>query len=131
MDLNYDNYVDRAEKVIQILKEKKDQRGRQLPLVTTSKLRNLLAMTAGIYNDVLECRENTLPEEITDRIQYLRVRVAYEAGRNGNEDMKRFVEESKIMDYLKNIKNDKKSYVLFSHYMEALVAFQKYYDEKD
>ena len=39
------NYVDEAEKVIQALKNKKNPRtGRDIPMVTTSKIRNLLAM---------------------------------------------------------------------------------------
>ena len=53
MQVNEQNYVDEAEKVIKSLMGKKDQRGRDIPIVTTSKLRNLLAMSADIYNEVI------------------------------------------------------------------------------
>lgn len=37
MKLTEDNYVEIAENVIKKLREKKDQKGRQIPLVTRSK----------------------------------------------------------------------------------------------
>ena len=46
MKLNEQNYVDEAEKVILGLVNLKGRNGKSIPIVTTSKLRNLLAMTA-------------------------------------------------------------------------------------
>ena len=52
--INQDNYVDEAEKVIKTLKGRKNQRnGREIQMVTTSKIRSLLAMTSDIYNETL------------------------------------------------------------------------------
>lgn len=129
MKLNEQNYVDTAEQVILKLKEKKGRDNKPIPLVTTSKLRNLLAMAADIYNQILNQHEDRLNEDICGRIEYLRVRFLYEAGRE--PAVRDLVEEAGIIDLLKQIKGSKKQYMLFSRYMEALVSFRKYYDRND
>ena len=129
MKLNEQNYVDVAEKAILDLKNMKDKNGRDIPMVTTSKLRNLLAMTADIYNIILNQTEDKLPEEICSRIEYLRVRFLYEAGRE--KAVKNMLEKAGVIELLKGIKASKKNFVLFNRYMEALVAFHKYYDGKE
>lgn len=124
MQITEQNYVDEAEKVILTLK-KRDGRG----IVTTSKLRNLLAMSADIYNEAMNENEETLNQDICARIEYLRVRFLYEAGRDFA--VKNLVNESGIIDVLKKVNGSKKNYILFSRYMEALVAFRKYHGGKD
>ena len=39
--------------------------------------------------------------------------------------------EAKILDILKEIQGDKDNFLLFAHYMEALVAFHKFYGGRD
>jgi CRISPR-associated protein Csm2 len=129
MRINDKNYVDEAEKVILRLLELKDKKGRTIPLVTTSKLRNLLAMTSDIYNEVMNIQDDKLSEEICARIEYLRVRFLYEAGRESA--VKSLVEQAGILQILKEIGNSKKNYILFNRYMEALVAFHKFNGGKD
>lgn len=129
MQLNEQNYVDTAEKVIQDLKELKDKRGRTIPLVTTSKIRNLLSMTSDIYNEIMDKKEERLDPDICSRIEYLRVRFLYEAGRD--DAVKNLVNKAGIINVLKSINGSKKNFVLFSRYMEALVAFRKYHGGKD
>ena len=129
MSVNEQNYVDEAEKVIIKLKNLKDRNGKTVPLVTTSKLRNLLAMTADIYNEVMNQHTDKLSEDICSRIEYLRVRFLYEAGRE--KAVKSLVEEAGIIDVLRGVNGSKKKYILFNRYMEALVAFHKYYGGKD
>ena len=53
MKLTEENYVKQAAKVMQVLCNKTDKRGKKVSPVTTSKIRNLLAMTADIYNEVV------------------------------------------------------------------------------
>ena len=130
--INETNYVDKAEKAIRSLRDKAEQqrRGRGEPkIVTTSKIRNLLAMTADIYNQVMICQNDKLNDDLKGRIEYLRVRFMYECGREVL--VKNFVEEADILPILKEIKGSKKNYILFSRYMEALIAFHKYYGGKD
>lgn len=129
MQINEQNYVDEAEKVIKQLKDKKDGKGRTVQMVTTSKLRNLLAMTADIYNVVMNEKDDKLSEDICSRIEYLRVRFMYEAGRE--PAVRNLVDESGIVEVLKGINGSKKKYIIFNRYMEALVAFHKYYGGRD
>lgn len=133
MRINENNYVDKAEKVIKELAEESKQRNRgRVDMVTTSKLRNLLAMTADIYNQVLTWQSETLSDELNGRIEYLRIRFVYECGRDdGKRKVRNFVEKSEVLEILKEIKKSKKNYLLFSRYMEALVAFHKYYGGKE
>ena len=126
MVLDEKTYVDKAEKVIVKLSQNKDKRG-NVRWITTSKIRNLLAMSADIYNEVLTSEEK-LPDDIVSRIDYLRIRFVYECGRD--RDVKNFVETADILQALKEI-NSRKTYITFSHYMEALVAYHKYYGGKE
>ena len=129
MQVNDQNYVDMAEKVIIRLKNKKDRKGRNIPMVTTSKLRNLLTMTADIHNEVMSQTEEKLEGRITSRIEYLRVRFLYEAGRE--DSVRDLVEEAEIIPFLKGTNGNRENYLLFSKYMEALVAFHKYHDGRE
>lgn len=120
--------LDKVENTIKVLKTKKNQRGKPIGLLTVSQIRNLLAMSADILNEVLEYPEENLSEELLDRVSYLTVRFYYEAGRD--EKVKSFIEKAKLIEKLKNAKT-KKDYVDYYHYMEALVAFHRYYGGKD
>ena len=124
--LNEKTYVDQAESVLDKLTQKFEKNGKWITpqIVTTSKIRNILSMAADIYDNVLQNKENQLSDEIVSRIEYLRVRMIYECGREPK--VKEFVNAADLLDYLKMIGNDKKKYVLFYHYLEALVAFHKY-----
>ncbi len=124
------NYVDKAESVINDLKNLTDKRtGRSIQMVTTSKIRNLLSMSADIYNKVLIQREEELSEEIIGQIDYLRMRFVYESGKD--ESVKNLVMRAQILDILKEIKGSRKNYILFNKYMEALIAFHKFNGGKD
>ena len=128
MKLTQENYVDRAEEIIKKLGGKTgNKRGPQM--VTTSKLRRLLSMTMEIYSQVLTERSEELNDEIRGRIEYLRVRMIYEAGRD--KDVKLFLDEAGLIDYLKETVKTRSQYLLFVRYMEALVAFRKYYYKGD
>lgn len=120
MKLDEKTYADKAEKVINSLDKK---RNGEIKL-TTSKIRNLLSMTMDIYNDVVNLSEEELSDELCGRIEYLRIRALYEAGRE--PAVKDFVEKAEIPTLLKHIEGSRKNYLLFTHYMEALVAFRKY-----
>ena len=128
--INESNYVDRAEDVIKQLKARKNPKnGKPIPMVTTSKIRNLLAMSADIYNEVSGLRGDEIPEDCQKRIVYLRIRFVYEAGRDPS--VKDFVESAQILDVLKEIGSNRGNYILFSRYMESLIAFHRYLGGKD
>ncbi|MCR5031309.1 MAG: type III-A CRISPR-associated protein Csm2 [Lachnospiraceae bacterium] len=128
MKLDEKNYVELAEKAIDELISMVGKNGRPEKLVTTSQIRNLLAMTAAIYNDVVASQSETLSDEIIGRINYLKVRFFYEAGRSKDSDRSvlNFIEKAHIQEHIDEIQGSKAQYILFSRYMEALVAFRKY-----
>lgn len=132
MILDEKTYVEQARKVMEGLASNKDKRG-NVQMVTTSKIRNLLSMTADIYNEVLICMQEELGAELCGRINYLKVRFLYEAGRDDGREklVRKFVEEAKIIEYLDEIKGSKKRYIDFYHYMEALIAYHKFLGGKD
>ena len=133
--IDQNHYVDQAEQVIRTLqsrtRERRDGTSVPVSMVTTSKIRNLLAMTSDIYNETLGLPQGPLPERLRSRIEYLRVRFIYEAGKDPEGRVRDFVTEAKILDILKEIQGDKDNFLLFAHYMEALVAFHKFYGGRD
>ena len=117
-----------AEEVIKSLITFRDKWGNVKGLLPVSQIRNILAMSADIYNSVLESPTENLSEDLLDRISYLTVRLYYEAGRT--QLVKKFIEKAKLIEKSKKVKT-KKDYVDYYHYMEALVAFHRYYGGKD
>ena len=124
--INEGNYSDVAQNVIKTLSQP-NKYGR-INIISTSQLRNILTMSADICNQVVPL-EKDLTDEINSRIEYLRVRCFYEAGRE--RLVKNFMEKSQIPEILREINGEKKNFILFNHYLEALVAFRKYYGGKD
>lgn len=129
MKLTEENYVEIAEQVTKKLHEEKNKKGQTIEVVTTSKIRNLLSMTANIYNDVVNTKSEHLSNEMIGRINYLKLRFVYEAGREPK--VKRLVETAQILQCLDAIKGSRSQYILFSRYMEALVAYRKFYGKDE
>lgn len=130
------NYTDKAEKVIFDLAKKdkygntkRDKNGKLDISLTTSKIRNILSMVSALYNDVQRYKEKELSEEFLSRIQYLKMRIAYEAVRE--ESVEDFVKKANLMGEIKEIGTSKDNLILFCNYMEALVAYRKFYGGKD
>ena len=133
--IDQNHYVDQAEQVIRTLqsrtRERRDGTSVPVPMVTTSKIRNLLAMTSDIYNETLGLPQGPLPERLRSRIEYLRVRFIYECGKDQEGKVKDFVETAGILEILREVRGEKANFILFNRYMEALVAFHRYYGGKD
>ena len=128
MILEQNTYVAKAEKAINECRKVTNSRGK-VEMITTSQIRNLLAMTADIYNQVMLSMNDVLSEEITGRIAYLKIRFIYEMG--SDSKMKTFAQQAEILKAIDEIGNSKQKYILFSRYMEALVAYHKFYGGKD
>ena len=76
------------------------------------------------------------PEAVRDKLAYLKVKLIYQSGRY--PVVKRFVEVSKLIQALDRLEvkyyqqpEEKAMIILFCRYMEALVAYFKYYGGKD
>ena len=129
MRINEENYVAKAESDILKLSKQVNKQGKVVAMVTNSKIRNLLSMSADIYNQVLDCKDDKLPQELNGRIEYLRVRYIYEAGREPR--VKDLVIQGELLEIMKEIQGSKKNYILYYHYMEALVAFKRFWNKND
>ena len=120
-------YVEDAEKVFKDWYSTRDKK------ITTSKIRGLLSGMSDIYNDVVRVEGEELPQDIVDRIQYLKVQFVYEYGRDDKKDgsVRRFINESKILNKIDQIGTSKKKFIEMERYLEALVAYHRFYGGKD
>lgn len=123
-ELTNENYVEIAENVIKSIKNNSENIKKNDKL-TTTQIRNLLAMTADIYNEVILFQDDKLSEDICGRIEYLKVRFIYAAVKKS--EVRSLADEAHLIQHIEAIKGSKKNYILFSHYMEALVAYHRYY----
>ena len=128
MKINRQNYVDEAEKAIKSM-VKQDRNGNPVLSLTTSKIRNLLSMTAELKTDAQHSREAALSADMQSRVQYLKMRIAYEAGREPK--VKDFVTRTDLLSYISEIGQDRGKLLLFCDYMEALTAYHKYYGGRE
>ncbi|MFC3931595.1 type III-A CRISPR-associated protein Csm2 [Streptococcus dentapri] len=133
--LTDENYVDKAERVIKGLSYKSNKNGEPIYYLTTSQIRNLLSLTSSLFD---ESNVKTF-KELSDKLAYLRVQFVYQSGRNSVRDknqrkdyfpVKELVENAQILEILKEIK-DIPSLQRFCRYMEALVAYFKFYGGRD
>ena len=122
------NFADLAEKVVKSMVYT-DKKGNARIDLTTSKIRKLLSMTNILYNQVSHDLNPKLNEDIQKDVQYLKMRFAYEAGREPKE-VKPFVEKAKILEYIDDIGDSRDKLILFCNYIEALVAYHRFYGGK-
>jgi CRISPR-associated protein Csm2 len=119
--ITQENYYDKAGEVIKTLKT--DKFGKYA--LTTSQIRNLLAMVNEIYNDLI-AEENVDKERFILKVNKLKTRMTYEIGRKN--EIKDFMNKSGLLDMATA---EKSKFMLFHNYFEALVAFHKFYGGKD
>ena len=109
-------------------------------LVTTSQIRKFLTAVNTVTEKVnaykLEKTDDydTLPVELQAQIKYLKVKLAYQIGRNRSKwgnPVEDFEKEAGLMSLIDGIKSSTKEYEKFAHYIEALEAFHKFYGGKD
>lgn len=109
-------------------------------LVTTSQIRKFLTAVNTVTEKVnaykLEKTDDydTLPVELQAQIKYLKVKLAYQIGRNRSKwgnPVEDFEKEAGLISLIDGIKSSTKEYEKFAQYIEALVAFHKFYGGKD
>lgn len=127
-----EDYVDQAESVIRKFAETDEKNNKQAKTISTSKLRNLLSLASEIYNVENKSADSRIKAQSLARINQMRIRVAYECGREA--ETKKFVLEARILNYLKYLSQEhdgsREEAIRFAHYMEALVAYHRYYGLK-
>lgn len=116
------DYVDQAEAVMRELSQ-------GYMRLTTSKIRNILSRISDIYNTEVGRTEDMLSSDSESSLQMARIRIAYECGRE--DSVKQFVEKSKLLRYIKGVGNSRIEFIRFARYMEALVAYHRFFGGKD
>ena len=125
MVLEKTNYVDMAENAVKRLERNKNGN----LILTTSKIRNILSMISTIYNEVIHHPADKLNEDMVERLKYLKMRFAYEAGRE--KAVKNLIEVAKIFEIIDWVGNDKQRCILFCKYIESIVAYHKFNGSRD
>lgn len=117
-----DNYADKAEEVIKKQKNKQS--------ITTTQLRPILTKINGII-EKSKNNKNDLDTEDLSQLQYLKMTIAYAAGRE--KKTKFFIEDADILEFINIISNSRKKedLELFGKYFESLVAYHRYYGGND
>ncbi len=121
MTIDQENFADQAESLMQKIKfDPRDP-------FTTTKMRNIYALCAGLHGEARRNTDPILSDELQGQVQYFKMRIAYECGRSPTA--KYFVETCKIKENIDGIGDKKENLMLFCRYMEALVAYHKFYHD--
>ncbi len=112
------NYADKAKK---IMKQGKKEKKVWFSNLSTTKLRGIYDQIVTVYSEVFD--DATFNKAKGD-VQYLKVKMAYEAGRYN--EVKNFLNDSNLLELLDNVNNYEK-FELYSRYAESLVAYFKFY----
>lgn len=166
MSLFEKSYVKEAEKSVRLLKEEEEHETVNMSKkkinygkkkykfkITTSQIRKLLSILNDIYSFVVSTPANSdtakgedyldeSDEILKEKMQYLKMRCIYEAGRDEYYDKKTtgvrdFVNRTQILMYLDEFekitshKELHKAFIWIFHYMESLIAYHRFLGGKD
>ena len=125
--------VRKAENVINLLKHP-NRMGDLVITLKTNQIRkfltavNITANKVSIYRSKYP-QNKQLSDELADEIRYLQVKLVYQAGRD--KVVKDFIDKAELLTLVKGIGNSIVKFEEFCRYVEALVAYHKYYGGKD
>ena len=128
-----DDIAGKAEKIILGLKNDRLLGGTNG--LTTNQIRKFLTAVTTLTNKITLYRhqqEQTreLSEDLAKEVRFLKVKLAYQVAR-GNKGVKRFAEDTQLKEYIDTVGTDLKEYMAFAQFIEALVAYHKFYGEKE
>ena len=128
-----DDIAGKAEKIILGLKNDRLLGGTNG--LTTNQIRKFLTAVNTLTNKItlyLHQQEQTraLSEDLAKEVRFLKVKLAYQVAR-GNKGVKRFAEDTRLKEYIDMVGTDLKEYMAFAQFIEALVAYHKFYGEKE
>lgn len=100
----------------------------------TSQLRRFLSAVNAVTNRIMvyharHLDERQLPLELASEVKYLKVKFAYQAGRM--REVREFGEMAHIKERIDRVGDSFREYQGFARYMEALVAYHKFYGGRD
>lgn len=130
-----ENMVDKAELAIKSIgKPDKNNPNKLYIKLKTNQIRKILTAVNILKNKVdiykiAKSKEKKLDEELQMEIEFLRVNMSYQAGRDNL--VREFIEKADLLNMVKDINGDIKAFEKFCKYVEALVAFHKFYGGQD
>lgn len=136
--MNNQDIVKEAENVILLLsKNKRDEFN-----LRTNQIRKFLSAVNTVNNKInvyqskifldnptVTKKDITLSDSLVEEIKYLKIKIAYQAGRE--KAVKDFVQKAKLNEKIDAIGDSLDHYKKFAKYIEALVAYHKFYGGKD
>ncbi|AME03476.1 type III-A CRISPR-associated protein Csm2 [Selenomonas sp. oral taxon 136] len=128
-----DDIAGKAEKIILGLKNDRLLGGTNG--LTTNQIRKFLTAVNTLTNKITLYRhqqEQTreLSEDLAKEVRFLKVKLAYQVAR-GNKGVKQFAKDTQLKEYIDTVGTDLKEYMAFAQFIEALVAYHKFYGEKE
>ena len=130
-----ENIVDKAELAIKSIgKPDKNNPNKLYIKLKTNQIRKILTAVNILKNKVdiykiAKPQAKKLDEELQMEIEFLRVNMSYQAGRDNL--VREFIEKADLLNMVKDINGDIKAFEKFCKYVEALVAFHKFYGGQD
>ncbi len=125
--LNGETYAKAAEAIMRDAKTKADEKaqGAWFGRLSTSKIRGIYGLITNVYTRITD--ETSFEENKTD-LQYIKVKMAYECGRDRNVDS--FIKGTGLMTAIDSI-TTYDQFILYCRYAESLVAYFKFYGGKE
>ena len=122
-----------AESVIQSL-IREDKRGHDRLDLKTNQIRKFLAAVTSVTNQIevwhmQHIDTDGLPDNLAAEVKYLKVKLAYQAGRE--KSVKEFAEKAEIARRIDAIGRDRRKYQEFAHFVEALVAYHRFHGGRE
>ena len=104
-------------------------------VITKSQIRKFLAAVNALTNKVDVYRAQhaeaaELSPALASAVKYLKVQLVYQAAREPKK-VQPFVETARLKERIDAIGTDLRAYEDFAHYVEALVAYHKFYGGED
>lgn len=126
-----EDYVDKAERLMKDMSQ----------VITTSKIRDLMAQVNELYNDVILTKDEKLDKQYVEAIRHLKVKMIYDAGRDRETltsfdrkdprfkdgKLTYFFKETGLLDIVGQIGDSRQKFLEYCRYFEALVAYHKFY----
>lgn len=100
--------------------------------ITTSQIRKFLSAVNCLENKISAC-DKELPQDIANEIKYLKVKLAYQVGREKNTEKKEGLKNlyNEIEPLISQIRTSKENFTKFARYIEAIVAYHKFNGGKE
>ena len=125
-ELNQLNYVDLAQKVIDKHYQMKGK------TITTNQIRNFLELTNELREQLRTDHVEKLDTDMMSQVQYIKLRLIYAAGRDeGDNGVFKFMQCSSLIECLDTVGDSPQQYLLICKYLEALIAYHKWYETKN